>query len=165
MDKHPYDYKDDVLKRLEKYTPIVHTNSEKEYDFLIDNAVSIEIKNNNKHSLFINLGDEITILFGDFHMHYTLEDDDYEEAMEKVYNIINNKEAILIFYCNGKLFGSGSDFGKDKYTKEDVFSFLKSFFVNDFNPLFKEYGIKVRVCYFDESRNYEIYLDKENFIW
>ena len=153
--KYPYEYKDEVISRFRNYNISLHTNK----DF-----VSIEIKNKKGKSLFINLEDEITILFGDWHMHYALEDvSDFEEAMEKVYNIINNKECILIFYCNGKLFGSGSD-DKKKYTLEDALVFLKSFFVSGFHQIFKDYGVLVKVCYFDESKNYEIFLDKENFI-
>ena len=153
--KYPYEYKDKVVDRFRNYNISLHTNK----DF-----VSIEIKNKKGKSLFINLEDEITILFGDFHMHYALDDlSDFEEAMEKVYNIINNKECILIFYCNGKLFGSGSD-DKKKYTLEDALDFLKSFFVSGFHQIFKDYGVLVKVCYFDESKNYEIFLDKENFI-
>ena len=141
--KYPYEYKDEVISRFRNYNISLHKISENK-DF-----VSIEIKNKKGKSLFINLEDEITILFGDWHMHYALEDvSDFEEAMEKVYNIINSKECILIFYCNGKLFGSGSD-DKKKYTLEDALVFLKSFFVSGFHQIFKDYGVLVKVCYFD----------------
>lgn len=163
--KYPYQYKDEVVAKFKDYDIVIHTNKEKDYGYLSnDEFVSIEIKNKKGKSLFMNLEDEITILFGDWHMHYTLEDvSDYEEAMEKAYNIINNKECTLVFYCNGKIFGSGSD-NKKEYTLEDALDFLKSFFVSGFHPIFKEYGVLVKVCYFDESKNYEIFLDKENFI-
>ena len=164
--KYPYDYKDKVITKFKKYSPILHTKNEKGYELLYgDNAVSIEIKNDKGNSLFIDLEDEITISYSNWHLHYYYEDeDDLKEAMEKVGNIIDNKECILNIYCDGKLFGSGSSLNKDNYGKEEVLEFMNSFIDISSYESFKKYGVLVKVNYWNESQNYEIFLNKENFV-
>ena len=83
--KYPYEYKDDIINKFKDYELVIHTNKEKEYDYLKDKFVSIEFKNKNGNNLFINLEDEITILFGDFHMHYTLEDYYFHQPLSCVF--------------------------------------------------------------------------------
>ena len=163
-----FDYKDDILLRYKKYNPIVHSSEEKDYDFLDgDRCCSIEIKNNND-SLFIDLEDEITITYGDWHCHHYYEDQtDYEEAIEQVDNILNNKECHLSIFSNNKWFGSGSISGKEKYTIEDALDFIKSFFdissLKSFNSDFKEYGVKIEFEFWDKEKDYELIIDKSFF--
>lgn len=158
--KYPYEYKDEMVKKLKEYNPIIHKNKDN-----IDDACTLEIKNKNNHSLFIDLEDEFIISYGPWHDHYTYEDkDDYDMVIEKVLNILNNKDCTLIFYSNNRLFGSGSSLNKDKYTEEEVIDFLKSFFPNNYPDFLKEYGAKIEVNYWDEDKNYEIIIDKEKFM-
>ena len=155
----PYDYKEEIINKLRRYHPIIHQNKDD-----IDEAFTIEIKNANNHSLFIDFEDEIIISYGAWHDHYYYEDkDDYDIAMEKVLNILNNKDCVLIFYSNDKLFGSGSSLNKNEYTEEEAIDFLKSFFPNDLPIFIKEYGVKIKVNYWNEDKNYEIVIDKEKF--
>ena len=50
-----YEYKDEVLERFKNYNPIVHTQSEKDYEWLDgDNCYSIEIKKSNEFEIAIN---------------------------------------------------------------------------------------------------------------
>ncbi len=158
--KKPYEYKDEMVRKLQKYNPIIHENKDN-----IDEACTIEIKNRNSHSLFIDLEEEFIISYGPWHDHYYCEDrEDYEAALEKVLNVLNNKDCILVFYSNNKLFGSGTSLNKNKYTKEETIEFLKSFFPNEFPIFLKEYGAKIEIKYWDENKNYEIFIDKEKFM-
>jgi len=70
-----------------------------------DNKIThIEFINNNGDNLYIDFDDEIIISFSKWHIHYLCEDEaDLETALEKVDNIINNKEFILLIYSNDKL--------------------------------------------------------------
>ena len=84
--------------------------------------------------------------------------------MEKVDNIINNKEAILVIYSNDKIFGSGSSLNNNKYSKEEIIEFLKDFFGNaykEFNKIFKEKGLTIYVKYWNKKLDYKLDLKKE----
>ena len=164
-----YEYKDEVLERFKNYNPIVHTQSEKDYEWLDgDNCYSIEIKNNSGDSLFIDLEGEITISYGDWHCHYYYEDrSDYEAAMEKVDSILNNADCHLIIYSNGKWFGSGSSTNKEKYTNDEAVEFIKTFFVektyNEFCQTFKKYGVNIKFEFWNKEKDYELTIEKERF--
>ncbi len=165
-----YEYKDEIVKKYAKYNPIIHTSSETEYNWLeSDNFCGIELQNVNGDNLFIYLEDEITLVFGDWHIHYYYEDrDDYEMALDNVDNILNNKECTIIIYSNNNWFGSGSQLNKDKFTKKEAFDFLKSFFdkegFKEFSKSFKKYGVSIKVNYWNKDNNYEIFIEKEMFL-
>lgn len=167
----PYEYKDEIVKRYKEYNLIVHTKQEKDYNWLSDeNCYSIEIKNSHKdsESLFIDLEDEITISHGNWHCHYYYEDrDDFEEAMDKVDNILKSKDCHLTIFSNGKSFASGSSLNKEKYSKEDALKFVKTFFdgetLKEFTKTFKQYGVIIKFEFWDKSKNYEINLPGELF--
>ena len=167
--KNTYDYKEEIIKKFKMYNPTIHTNKEKEYNWLNpDEACVIEIKNTNGENLFIALEDEITISHGTWHDHYYYEDRyDYESAMTKVSNIINNLDCTLTIFSNGKCFGSGSELSKNKYTKKEAIEFIKNLFngkaYEEFTKTFKKYGANIKINYWDKTKNYEIFLDKEEF--
>ena len=158
-------YSKEIIKSLKEYNPIIHTNKEKEYNWLKDNNCSIEIKNKDNDSLYIDLEDEITISYGLWHTHYYCEDKiDFEEALSTIENILNNKECVLLIYCNKKLFGSGSEINKEKYTLEEAIDFIDAFFnKTSVIKLFQEYGANIKVNYWDKTKNYELFIDKEYF--
>ena len=164
-----YDYKEEILEKLRDYHPVVHTKEEDGYDWLDSNHCSIEIQNQNGKSLFIDLEDEFTITYGDWHCHYMYEDrDDYEEVMEVLDDILHNRQCTLIIYSNGKWFGSGSSHHKENYTKEDAVQFINSFFpkkeYKEFFQDFQKYGVTIKICYWDEDKNYEFFIEKEYFL-
>ncbi|MBR2678345.1 MAG: hypothetical protein IKE63_02900 [Bacilli bacterium] len=136
-----------IIEELKNYNPVIKSEENNFCRIAIDN-------------LFVDLDDEITVVFEEWHMHYS--EEDCEEAIEKVKDIINNNECILVIYCNDKIFGCGSSLKKDKYTEKDVLEFLNSFFQTN-NSSFKEHGAVIKVKYFDSTKNYDLYLDKESF--
>ena len=160
---------DRILEKYKEYKPIVHTFKEKEFYYIDgDNGFVIEIKNPNGKSLFIDLEDEITISFGDWHCHYYYEDwPDIEDVLEKVDNILNNKDCYLIIFSNNKYFGCGSSINKDKYNEDDIVDFIWNFSdkmaFNKFSETFKKYGAVAKCVYWDKNKNYEINVNKEKF--
>ncbi len=156
----PFEYKEELIKILKDYNPLVVKE--------LNNFVSIEIKNNNDNNLLIDLDDEITISFGNWHCHYYYEDkDDFDEAMNKVLNILNNNDCILLIYSNNNLLGSGSSLDKSKYDETEALDFLKSFFgnfsLNGYNNLFRENGVTIKFVFWNEKDNYELTIDKSHF--
>ena len=162
--KYVYEYKDEIVNRLKEYNSFVHTNKDKDYDWLGDNYCVIEIKKKGD-SLFINLEDEFMISYGKWHAHYNYEDrDDYEIMMDKVNKILNNNNCVVEIYLNNNCIGGCSDLDKDKYIKEDIIEVIKSFFKGDLYSEIREYGVSARVNYWDSSKNYVLYMDKKDFI-
>ena len=149
-------YIEEIMNKYKNYNPTLTREEE---------LVRIELNNTNGDNLYIDLDFEITISFDKWHIHYVCEDrDDYETAMEKVDNIINNKEAILVIYSNDKIFGSGSSLNNNKYSKEEIIEFLKDFFGNaykEFNKIFKEKGLTIYVKYWNKKLDYKLDLKKE----
>jgi len=140
-----YDYKDQIINRYRNYNPIFH-----------EEKSAIELKNSKGKSLYIYLDDEIIIEYDNCDIHYIYEDkNDFFDAVEKVDNIINNKEAILNLYINNSFFASSSISYKDKYTKEDIIDIFNSFNMNSI--LEKE--VKVTINFWDDANNYEIDLN------
>ena len=131
---------EDIVDRFKNYNPIIHKN---------DNYYIIEIKNKRGDSLYINLEDEIIISYGNWHCHYESDDD---MVIEKVNNILNNRDCVLDIYLDNNYIGSGSELGKDKYTEDDVREFINSFLSNNLDN--KECGVKIN--YWDIDKNYEI---------
>ncbi|MBP5678407.1 MAG: hypothetical protein J6X28_01080 [Bacilli bacterium] len=119
------------------------------------NSNFIEIPNDKGDSLWIEFDGEITLLHGDWHCHYPCEDmDDLEEVMHVMDSILKNQECHLEFYYDGKLVGSGSMYQKEKYTEEEVISFLEDFLgVSVFGE------VTVHFAYWDSSKDYEMILN------
>lgn len=163
-----YEYKDELLEELKNYRPIVHTNKEEGYDWLGDKSCSIEIPNSQGDPLFIDLEGEITISYGKWHCHYYYEDrSDYECAMEKVHNILENKDSSIMIYSGDTLFGSGSSLNHGKYSEKEAYDFITSFFskniLNEFLSAFQENGVTLKVCFWNSTLNYDVFLDKSYF--
>jgi len=118
-----------------------------------DNKIThIEFINNNGDNLYIDFDDEIIISFSKWHIHYLCEDEaDLETALEKVDNIINNKEAILLIYSNDKLLGSASSLNKDNYTKEEIVELLKEFFGSSYKQISEE--LTINLTFFNKKLN------------
>ena len=95
-------------------------NELKDYNIKINKENNtIEIINNNGDNIFINIEEEITISFGNWHEHFIIEDNDIEEPIEKINYLINNKNCILNIYIDDKLFGCATSIEKESYTKEE----------------------------------------------
>ena len=152
-----------LLNHLSDYYPIIHTNKEKDYNWLKENGFRIEIKNVKGNELFIDLQDEITISFYKWHCHFNT--DDYDDVVNNVKSIIQNKECIIIFNCNNKCYGSGWSINKKKYTKKESYEFLKQFMGKNFlkNRVFQQYGVDIEFLFWNNIDNYEIHLEKELF--
>ena len=164
-----YEYKDEILERFKKYKPIVHTSAEKDYDYLEDECLSIEIKNEaTDDSLFIDLEGEITIYYREWHEHFYYEDrNDFEDAMKCAEKVLNNEQCSIIIFSNNKWYGTGSSGNKTNYSESEALTFVKKFFKHpdekEFIENFKKYGVKVKFDFWDNSKNYEYNLGKENF--
>ena len=156
----PYDYREELLNLLKDYNRVVLSDDGK--------SCSIEIKNDDDRSLIIDLDNEVTISFDKWHNHYYIEDrDDYDEAIDKVLNILNNIDCIINIYSNNKYVCSGSSLDKSKYTEEDVLNYMKSFFgdylSSSFNESFKNYGATIEFIFWNKDNNYELEISKEDF--
>lgn len=151
-----YNYVDEIINTFREYNPIFHNN---------DNYYNIEINNNNGDNIIIDLDSDITVSFGKWHNHYYYEDRyDYEVAMEKVKNLINNEDCILNIYSNNKYLGSGSSFHRKTFSERDAVNFINTFFKNtSFSDYFREHGITIKVCYWDNTKNYDLLLEKDCF--
>ncbi len=150
-------FQDIIIKQLQEYHPIIHN--------IKDNEYSIEIKNQFGNSLYIGVDDEVILSYKEWHCHYQLEDlDDLEMILDKIKNIIHNKDSILLFYHNNQCIGSASDTNADQYTKTKIIKFIHTFFPNASINIMKGNGILVKVVYWDESKNNELYISKEEFV-
>jgi len=133
-------YKEELLKVLKNYQ-------------VKENNNIIEIINNNGKNMTITIAGEMIVEFDEWHSHYELTDyDDLEIALEEIKNILENKQTIISIYVNNISFATGTTLNKEKYTKEDVTDFLKTFL--------KHYQIpgnmKVMIKYWDSSKDYEL---------
>ena len=148
--------KDEILERFKDYNPVVTLESDK--------CVSIEIKNESDDRLLINLEDEIILEFKDWHCHYTCEDhSDFEDAMEKVDNILNNRDCVITIYCNGKNYLNGSILDKSDYSEDDIVDFMDCFHLCNTEEEFVKYGVTAKLEFWDNSLDKEITVEKERF--
>ena len=102
MKINPIDKVDDLIQQVKEYNPVVHTNSDKEYDWLEEGNICVEIPNpssDNPLEIEFQNGGEFIVFFSGGHSHYWCDDEYYNLLCELVVDILNNiKCSASLFY-------------------------------------------------------------------
>ncbi|MEE5992689.1 MAG: hypothetical protein V3G42_05545 [Oscillospiraceae bacterium] len=113
----PMEMLDEILQKLEAYHPEIETKQ--------DDYISIRLVNNAGKELFIDLDEEFTIFWGDWHNHYY----DYYEGVDgyqlflsDLFDILENRQYTVCTYRENEWNGSWLEDGKipdiDKIRKD-----------------------------------------------
>ncbi|HAJ98309.1 MAG TPA: hypothetical protein DCO72_11310 [Ruminococcus sp.] len=117
----PMEMLDDILQRLEAYHPEIETKQ--------DDDISIRLVHGGGKELFIDLDDEFSIFFGDWHCHYSPYNydynryaDEYQEFLSDLFDILENRQYTVCTYRENEWNGSWLEDGKipdiDKIRKD-----------------------------------------------
>lgn len=113
------DKKEEILDLLESYNPVVHTNTEKDFDWLSDEGVSIIISSGKEELLYIDLDGEISLGVGGWHTHYAPYLMDYNFFKETLLEFIEGKLCAVSIKCDEKWMGSYT-FYESEISEQDL---------------------------------------------
>ena len=153
----------EILELFKDNEIILHTNKEEKYKWLDSNHYSIQIKNDD-NELFIDLEEEISLFFKDWHSHYYPNEEYYNFMIENVKDIINNKTYTFSIYQNDKWYGSKLN-EKEIKTKEEAIKEVKGFFKNhkEFIDKLNEGITTIKCNYWNKKNNKEFEIKKHSF--
>ena len=148
-------YKLYALKEFLKDYPFeVHTNKDEGYDYLDDISYCITLKNADGYELFIDLEGEFTLTYEGWHTHYLVDNYNYECLKEDITSILNNSWGAVIFYVDGKWFGSTTT-SFPITTKEQAEEKVQEMFgdTDEFMEKIRQEGVEVVCKFWDTSLN------------
>ena len=152
----------DIQKILSNYEVFVYTNKDKDYDWLSSGHYSIKVKNkSNGPDMYIDLEDEISVFFGDWHNHYYPSEEYYENAKTIILDILNNKTSTINLYINEKWIGSKLN---DKNINEELaINEVNNFFKNDdyFKTKMKENGVTLICKFWDSKKDKKFKIERD----
>lgn len=97
----------ELLDIFKKYTIEEHTCKEEEYSYLADEDELIVIKNpNSKNDINIEISDEFTLFFADWHGHFDPYEEDYHEMIQIILDILSGKLCSVAAYTKNNWLGS-----------------------------------------------------------
>ena len=145
--------KDEIMAELEGYHPVIHTNQEKEFDWLEEGDLSITVSKGGEEVLYIDLNGEITLGIGGWHTHYAPYRLDYGAFLADLRNVLGNKMCAVVIKCNHEWMGSFTEMA-DSINKENLIRKTRSL-LNDkeFREKLRRYGYVIECNFFDGTKN------------
>lgn len=98
--------KDEILEMLKDYTPEIHTNADKDYDYLGEEGVAIVVLKDGQVLLFVDLDGEITLGVKEWYKLYSPYLLDYKMFLSDLNDYIVGKKCAVCIRCNGEWMGS-----------------------------------------------------------
>ena len=93
---------------LKDYVYEVHTNADKDYDYLDDVSYCLTLRNADGEELFIDLEGEFTLSYGGWHTHFLATNSEFESLKEYILAILTNKFGAVTLSVDGKWIGSST---------------------------------------------------------
>lgn len=149
---------DDFIKKYNSYNPVVHTNKDKEFDWLEDGCYSICIKTPSGDDLFADFEGEISLYFGGWHAHYESTDVGYETLIKRLNSILSNETCVVNAKIDEENWLGGMMLENENLTANDQDYILKELaFIGkkEINRMKKEHGT-IQVSYWNPDKSFEI---------
>lgn len=169
----PENYSDDVnpADKLQEIQTIltghvfrVFTNKDKEYEYLEEGCYCITLENVKGNPLYIDLTDEFTLTYRDWHCHYDPDQSEYEYMLKDLKGLLNNTSYVFSIYSKNRWIGSmllDYELASTYDIKKQVKSWVKA---SELIRQIRQDGAEVRFFFWDEDRNKVIHLELEENI-
>ena len=104
--------------------------------------------------MYIDLEDEFSLFFGDWHNHFYPEEEYYQILKENIIGILKNDLCVFSIYSQNKW--------KASYLSEPIFNQEEATkkLSNSFKSIDKE-NITIKITYWDKTKNKEYLITKE----
>ncbi len=161
-DKRPPEYyteinvlekKEEILNLLKSYNPVVHTNSEKDFDWLSDDGVSIIVSKGAEELLYVDLDGEITLGMGGWHTHYAAYLMDYNLFKETLLEFIEGKLCAVSIKCDEKWMGSYMFYESEISVQNLVTHTYEFLSATEFRDKLDECGFIIQCSFLDSSKD------------
>ena len=151
----PVNKLNDLLTLLNNCEVEINDNKKEEYKYLADNHLSLKVINKeNDNYMYIDLEDEFSLFFGDWHNHFYPEEEYYQILKENIIGILKNDLCVFSIYSQNKW--------KASYLSEPIFNQEEATkkLSNSFKSIDKE-NITIKITYWDKTKNKEYLITKE----
>lgn len=99
----PSSKKHEIMELFKGYTFEEHNNKEEKYRYLANTDEVIIIKNpNNNNEIGLEMSDEFTLYFANWHGHYDPYEEDYNQMIQMISDILNGKLCTMAAYCENR---------------------------------------------------------------
>lgn len=158
----PSSKKHELLDIFQDYTIEEHTCKEELYSYLTNEGEVIIIKNpNSKNDISIEISDEFTLFFADWHGHFDPYEEDYREMVQVIFDILRGKRCAVAAYSKNNWLGSSLLEKEIDITNNQTQ--LLEMLLRDSEPIEKIYekGGKLVVDYWNDSYLFEFAAGKQ----
>lgn len=162
-DINPVDKLQEIQTFLTGYEIQVFTNKDKEYEYLEDGQYCITLKNANGNPLYIDLTDEFTLTYQDWHSHYGSfygsDKEEYKYMLNDLRGLLNNTSYIFSIYSTNR-WECSELIDYELTSIPDIKRKIESRGKELIHRI-KQDGAEVRLSFWDEVKNKVIYLEPE----
>ncbi len=150
----------DPIEKLEKlkeilkdYNVTVHTVGDEEYPYLQEGWYCLAVENQSGEKLFIDWDGEFSLFYDHWHAHFSPCQQDYEEMLEYLTGILQNKLCVFSMFSNNEWLGSAIFENSDVRDKMDAKKYVKSNYSKAVIYKIKQNGAEVRFVCWDSGLN------------
>lgn len=164
--KNALDKKEELCQLLKDFPYEIHRKDNAEYRYLEEDGICITAKNADKSKvLYLDLDEEFTLTFGSFHSHYDCSQNGYDELVDDLIGILENKIGVALIYHHykEKLNWLGSRMicieEVENSTIKQIFHYV--FQTRDFRNNLDQYGGEVLYEFWDSCYDKRVMIDKK----
>ena len=178
MNINPIDKVDDLLLRLEKYSPKVRMKNDNGYEWMKEKDACIELLNSDPEApikdmiIHCEADVEFTLYF-DGHIHFYADEDDYERMCKLALDILNSEYCSELIFCGEDkkwlcfsfkrreevehpIWERIGNMSEEEIDSMDLYKYIKNIFKK-----LKTYGGEVQYIFWDSTYNKTIKVDKK----
>ena len=148
-----FDKKDEIVELLKPFNPTIHTNAEKDFDYLPDEGVSIIVLRDEEEVLYVDLEGEITLGIGGWHTHYAPYLIDYNMFKETLTGIIAGRVCAVCIKCRGEWMLSFITDETEVSEQELVRQTSNQLSAEEFRKKLNKYGFSIQCSFLDSSKD------------
>ena len=146
----------EFLQELRALQTTIHTAGEEDYEYLEGDSVCIEAENpSGQDALFVDLGEDITLTYGDWQALYEADEEDYALALQNLRDLLANRLYVVNVFCREdwicSLTMEDSAIRTDAVIKE-IREFLHTADCDEFIRLIQEKGAGVHCQFWSKGK-------------
>ena len=146
----------EILQELRGLQTTIHTAGEEDYDYLEGESVCVEAENPaGGEALYIDLGEDITLSFGDWQAFYEADEDEYGLALRNLRDLLADRLYVVNVYCREDWICSltmEETQVRPDAVKKEVREFLHTADCDEFIRLIQEKGAGVHCMFWSKGK-------------
>ena len=157
----PVSKEPELIALLSEHNPEVHRSNDDGFDWLDDDGYSIIIKDGDEEHMYVDYNDgRFTLGLGSWHGHYNSYRKDYEDLLQEIRNILDNRDVAVTIRCNGEWFGSWIS-SASKCNEKELIIKARSLMGKESIGKTKKNGYQIECEFFDKSKDLIFKIDPE----